>query len=80
MQSALLMVAAVWTGNPIGHALVALILAVSITLFRAAIVDVWTVLILLAGLLALLRFKIDSFWLVLAGAAAGLAHYLLTRL
>jgi len=50
---------------------------VSIALFRAAIVDVWTVLILLMGLLALLRFKIDTFWLVAGGAAAGLAHYLL---
>ena len=56
---------------------VALILAVSATLFRAAIVDVWTALILLTGLLALLRFKIDTFWLVSGGAAAGLAHYLL---
>jgi len=61
----------------VNAAVVALILAVSIALFRAAIVDVWTVLILLMGLLALLRFKIDTFWLVAGGAAAGLAHYLL---
>ena len=61
----------------VNAAVVALILAVSATLFRAAIVDVWTALILLTGLLALLRFKIDTFWLVSGGAAAGLAHYLL---
>jgi len=63
----------------VNAAVVALILAVSVTLFRSAIVDVWTVLILLAGLLALLRFKMDTFWLVFGGATAGLAHYLLTR-
>jgi chromate transporter len=63
----------------VNAAVVALILAVSVTLFRSAIVDVWTALILLAGLLALLHFKIDAFRFVLGGAAAGLTHYLLTR-
>ena len=61
----------------VNAAVVALILAVSVALFRAAIVDIWTALILAAGLLALLRFKADTFWLVAGGAAAGLAHYLL---
>jgi len=56
---------------------VALILAVSVALFRSAIVDVWTALVLVAGLVALLRFCLDTHWLVLGGAAAGLAHYLL---
>ncbi len=55
----------------------ALILAVSLALFRAAIVDVWTAAILAVGLAALLRFCLDTFWLVLAGAAAGLIHYVL---
>ncbi len=55
----------------------ALILAVSFALLRAAIVDVWTALILAAALLALLRFRIDTVWLVLGGAGIGLTHYLL---
>jgi len=56
---------------------VALILAVSVALFRSAIVDVWTVLILVVGLVALLRFRVDTLWLVAGGAVAGLIHYLL---
>jgi len=62
----------------VNAAVVALILAVSITLFRSAIVDVWTALILAVALLALLRFKVDTAWLVVGGAGIGLAHYLLT--
>jgi len=38
-------------------------------------VHVWTVLILIAGLVALLRFHLDTFWLVLGGAAVGLIRY-----
>jgi len=63
----------------VNAAVVALILAVSLALFRAAIVDLWTALILAAGLAALLRFKLDTFWLVAGGAAAGLIHHLLVR-
>ncbi len=63
----------------VNAAVVALILAVSVALFRSAIVDVWTVVVLLAGLLALLRFKVDTLWLVLGGAGVGLAHYLRVR-
>jgi chromate transporter len=63
----------------VNAAVVALILAVALALFRAAIVDVWTVAILLAGLIALLRFRADTLWLVLGGAACGLAHFLLTQ-
>jgi chromate transporter len=61
----------------VNAAVVALMLAVSVTLFRSAIVDVWTVLILCAALLALLRFRADALWLVLGGAAIGLVRYLL---
>jgi len=56
---------------------VALILAVSVALFRSAIVDMWTVMILIVGLAALLRFRVDTLWLVAGGAAVGLVHYLL---
>lgn len=58
-------------------AVVALILSVGLVLLRAAIVDVWTLLILLGGMIALLRFQIDTVWLVLGGMAIGLARYLL---
>jgi chromate transporter len=61
----------------VNAAVVALILAVAMALFRSAIVDVWTAAILLAGLAALLRFRADTLWLVLGGAVFGLARYLL---
>ncbi len=41
-------------------------------LARAAIVDVPTAVLALFGAVALLRFKLNATWLVLAGAAAGL--------
>ncbi|MBI1877431.1 MAG: chromate efflux transporter [Chloroflexi bacterium] len=62
----------------INAAVVALILAVSLALFRSAIVDGWTALLLLVGLVALLRFKLDTLWLVAGGASAGLVHYLVS--
>lgn len=62
----------------VNAAVVALILAVSLALFRSAIVDGWTVLLLVIGLVALLRFKLDTLWLVAGGAGAGLVHYLVS--
>jgi chromate transporter len=61
----------------VNAAVVALILAVALALFRSAVVDVWTAAILLAGLVALLRFRADTMWLVLGGAVCGLIHYLI---
>ena len=61
----------------VNAAVVALILAVSMALFRSAIVDGWTVIILVIGLVALLRFQVDTLWLVLGGAFLGLVHSLL---
>jgi len=58
----------------VNAAVVALILAVSLTLFRSAVVDVWTAIIVAAGLVALQRFQVNSLWLVVGGAAIGLAH------
>lgn len=60
----------------VNAAVVALILAVSLSVFQSAIVDGWTVLILAAGLFALLRYRVDTLWLILGGAAAGLLHSL----
>jgi len=62
----------------VNAAVVALILAVSLSLFRSAIVDGWTVLVLAMGLVALIRFNVDTLWLILGGAGFGAIHYLLT--
>lgn len=61
----------------VNAAVVALILSVALALFRSAVVDVWTALILIAGLAALLRFRAEAWWLIAGGAACGLARYLL---
>jgi chromate transporter len=61
----------------VNAAVVALILVVSLALFRSAIVDGWTVIILAVGLVALLRFRVDTLWLVLGGAFLGFVRYLL---
>jgi chromate transporter len=51
----------------------ALMAAVTISLARAAIVDVPTAVLALLAAVLLLRFRINSAWLVLAGAAVGIA-------
>lgn len=56
----------------VNAAVVALILMVCVTLAQNALVDVWTVLILLAGFLAMLLLKAQPYMLVLAGLAMGL--------
>jgi chromate transporter len=58
-------------------AAIALIAAVLLQLARAALVDWVTVAIAAVALLILLRFRINSAWLVLGGAAVGTAIYLL---
>jgi chromate transporter len=63
----------------VNAAVVALILAVAVALFRSAVVDVWTAGIFVTGLVLLLRFRLDTLWLVLAGAACGLTHYLVVQ-
>lgn len=64
----------------VNAAVVALILAVAVALFRSAVVDVWTALILLAGLAALLKFRVDTLWLVLGGAIGGWIRYLVGQM
>ncbi len=53
-----------------------LMAAVTWQLGRAAIVDPLTIGLALAALAALLRFKVNSFWLVLVGALAGALRFL----
>jgi hypothetical protein len=48
-----------------------------LTIAKSAIVDPWTLLILIASGLLLLLLKVDSFWLVLGGAVIGLLRFLL---
>ena len=53
----------------------ALMIVVTWQLGRAALVDWWTVGIVVASLLILYRYRVNSVWLVLAGGLCGLiAH------
>ena len=58
-------------------AVVALILSVSLALFKSAFIDPWTVIIGVVGLFALLFLRIDTFWLIVVGAVLGLVHHYL---
>ena len=58
-------------------AALALIAGVLILLSRAALVDWFTIVIAVAALIILLRFKINSAWLVLGGAVLGAAVHLI---
>ncbi len=53
----------------------ALMAGVLLQLGQSALIDVWTVLIALIALLVLLRFKINSAWLIAAGAVVGLMRF-----
>jgi chromate transport protein ChrA len=61
----------------VNAAVVALILMVCVELARNALVDVWTILILVAGFLAMLMLKAPPYMLVLAGLAMGLIRALI---
>ena len=54
-----------------------LMLGVTIQLASTAVVDPLTILIVFASLLLLLRFKVNSTWLIAGGALLGLLHTLL---
>jgi chromate transporter len=58
--------------NGLNAAALGLMTAVTLELTRAALIDVWTVALALASAVALVRFKVNSTWLVLAGAIIGL--------
>lgn len=70
-----------WTAallDGVNAAALGLMAAVTWQLGRAAIVDVVTALLAVAGLLVLLRFRVNSAWLIVVGAAVGLAYQGLT--
>jgi len=56
---------------------VALIITIAVTMAKNAVVDVWTALLLAAGLAGLFLLKLTPYWLVLAGILIGLAKALL---
>jgi len=53
-------------------AVVGLILAAGVIIARASLVDVWTGLLALACLIAIVRFKLDTSLVILAAGAIGL--------
>ena len=61
----------------VNAAVLAPMLSVTFALFRSAVVDGRTVLLLAAALVALLRLKVDAIWLVASAAALGFLHLLL---
>jgi chromate transporter len=66
-----------WTASlldGVNVAAIGLMAGVTFTLARDAIVDVVTALLTLLAAVALIRFRVNSAWLVLAGAIVGLAY------
>ena len=61
----------------VNAAAVALMAAVTIALGRAALVDVWTCALCAVSAVLRLRYQVNATWLILGGAAIGLAHVLL---
>ncbi len=56
----------------VGPAVVGMILAAGFTIARASLVDLWTAVLALACLAALVRFKLDASLVVVAASAVGL--------
>jgi len=56
----------------VGPAVVGMILAAGFTIARASVVDVWTGLMALACLIALVRFKADASLVIVAAGVIGL--------
>ncbi|MEX2158435.1 MAG: chromate efflux transporter [Dehalococcoidia bacterium] len=59
----------------VNAAALGLMAAVTWTLGRDAIVDWWTALLAAAAVFLLLRYRMQSVWLIVAGALAGVAHH-----
>jgi chromate transporter len=60
--------------NGLNAAALGLMAAVTLELGQAALIDPWTVMLALVSVIVLVRFKLNSTWLVLAGAMVGLIH------
>jgi len=56
---------------------VAMLISIVITMGKNALVDVWTALLLAAGLAGMFLLKLEPYWLVLAGIVIGIATALL---
>ncbi len=70
-----------WTGallDGVNAAALGLMAAVTIELAEAALVDIVTILLAALALVALIRFKVNSAWLVIGGAVVGLTYQGLT--
>lgn len=70
-----------WFGallDGVNIAALALMAAVIVELGREAVIDVFTLALAIIGAVLLLRFKLNSTWLVIGGALAGLASAALT--
>jgi chromate transporter len=66
-----------WTGallDGVNAAALGLMAAVTIELGEAALVDIVTVLLAVLALVALIRFKLNSAWLVMSGAVVGITY------
>ncbi len=63
----------------VNAAAVALMASVTLTLGRATLTDPWTWAIAILSALLLLRFKLNATWLIVAGAAIGVALHALGR-
>jgi chromate transporter len=66
-----------WTAGAldgVNAAAIGLMAAVDVVLARSALVDPLTVILAVVSFLLLARFRVNSAWLVLAGAAVGLVH------
>ena len=59
--------------DAVNVASLALMVVVTWQLAGAALMDVWTVLLAAVAAVLLLRYRVNSSWLVLGGAAVGLA-------
>ena len=53
--------------------------AVTIELAQGALVDVVTVALAVVAVILLIRFKVNSTWLIIGGGAIGLVYSLLTH-
>ncbi len=68
-----------WAGallDGINAASLGLMAGVTLQLGRSSLVDPLTVLLALAALIAILRYKVNATWLILAGAAVGIISHL----